>query len=136
MYFLKRTVGLKKWLTRSGPITPQFPLQIDALKNACCNWGSGRLYQILRLIVKHIYDFIQHKWIFFISCCYTYFLDSKYKTDFFIGFYCMKNQKDQSINLGNIHSVRNSFNWVLIHDVCNPSLTGRTCGFYGCRANN
>ncbi len=70
------SAGLKKWLIRSGPISPQFSLQIDALNDSCNNWGSGRLYQISRLMVKHIL-YIYIPWMeFFISCCYTYFLDS------------------------------------------------------------
>ena len=37
MCFFKMSVGLKKWLTRSGPTSPQYPLQIDALKDSCNN---------------------------------------------------------------------------------------------------
>ena len=80
MCFFKMSVGLKKWLTRSGPTSPQYPLQIEALKDSCNNWGSGRLHQISRLIIKHILYFYSPWMEFFISCCYTYFLDSK-RTD-------------------------------------------------------
>ena len=78
MCFFKFSVGLKKWLTKSGPTSPQYPLQIDALKDSCINWGSRRLYQISRLIIKHILYFYTPWMEFFISCCYTYFLDSRW----------------------------------------------------------
>ena len=70
------TAKLNKWLIRPGPKSPQFPLQIDALKDRCSNWGSERLYQILRLMVKHVLYFYTPWMDLFIFCCYTYFLDS------------------------------------------------------------
>ena len=39
---------------------------------------NSRLYQISRLVVKHILYFYTPWMDFFITCCYTYFLDSNW----------------------------------------------------------
>ena len=66
----------EKMGNKFGPNITSISYQIDAPKDSCSNWGSGRLHKISRLMVKHILYFYTPWMEFFISCCYTYFLDS------------------------------------------------------------